>query len=152
MAGTWPTARAALKAQVHGVQWTATGHEQETLPCFEYPVARQKSYPYAYIIPPGRTVRRGVGRWRTVTLSPRVRVLLGGLGATSDIEAIAQRMEAAIVALTDALDDAVQLDGNADHFQAQSFSALASFEEDQAWGFEMTLDDLRVSETKTFTP
>ena len=151
MAGTWAIARAALKNQLNGVTWTASGHVAETLVCHEWPQIRQQKYPYAYIVPPSRTVRRGAGEQRVSLLSPSVRIVLGGQSAIDSPEKLVTRMEAAVAALIDALDDAVTLDGTVDVFAGQSFSGLTLFDEDQAWGFELTIEDVRITEVKTFS-
>ncbi|CAB4166851.1 hypothetical protein UFOVP1383_32 [uncultured Caudovirales phage] len=156
MAGTWPTARAALKAQLDGVTASVAGHEAETLDALEYaPGGRQdaQEWPYGFFLPVGEVVTREPGNQRITTKSPVFRVMLAPRGQSSDMESLHKRYDAWKEALKDALDDAVAADGNADVFLTQEFGDLAFFEDvDVGWGFDMTFGELQLSETKTFGP
>ncbi len=152
MSGTWPTARAAIVAQLDGLAFDAGGaYEAETLTMLEYPPASVQAsiLPYAYVIPPARHINRNPGAEReTVFDAIRVRILLGSL---DDLERSATRMEALAEALADAFDDAVALDGTVDVLLSQELGELAIQQPENMWGFDMTLG-VSLSEVKTFSP
>lgn len=148
MAGTWPTARAKIVSILNGRSVTAgDAFNAETLLALEFPPsAPQTSYPYCYVIPPGRSFTRVSGKLRRTTFDEvQVRFVLGGTG--SNLEAIATRMEAWCEDAADAFDASLALDGTADVLNAQDISGLQVFE-NEGWGFEMALG-LRLTETKT---
>lgn len=156
MSGTWPTFRAALKAQLDGS--TVTAPNAETLKAFEYPPGRQTNavFPYAFVIPTGETVTRESGGDRVTTKDVRVRVLLAPAGSAeggSGMEDLAKRYDSWKESLKNALDDAVGMDGTADIYALeQTFGDLAFFDDmDTGWGFEMGLGTMQLSETKTFS-
>lgn len=152
MSGTWPDARAAVKAQVHGVVFTPASQAAQTIEGREYPPpARQNRFPLAYVVPSEQTVTRNPGGEReTVVDEVTVRVLLGPI-ASDNYEALSTARDSCIEALKDAFDDFVGIDGAGDTFLEQRFGRLASFAEDQAWGFEMFLGGMHITELKTFS-
>jgi len=154
MAGTWPTARAAIKAQLHGVTWTPAGFATSELTAFEYAVPGRQdavNWPYAFIMPTEQRVRREPGGQRMTDIDAVVRVMLAPAGQSDNIESLQTQYDAAVEALKDALDDGVALDGTADIFLEQVFAGLVLFDDiDKGWGFEMTLEGIQISETKTF--
>lgn len=151
MAGSWPAARAAIKAQLDGA--TISDPQSETLSCYEYPPPGASSaYPWSYVIPSERTVTRRPGGQRWTVIDARVRVVLAPPTQGASREQLAKRYDAWCGALSDAMDDGIALDGNADVFLEQRFSGLLQFEgmDHDQWGFEMTLGEIRISETKAF--
>lgn len=156
MSGTWPTARAAIKAQLNGVSWDlGADYGAATLTAFEYAVPGRQdaaNWPYAFIMPKGPTVERGPGRVRYQTRPVVVRVMLAPLGQSDSMEYLQTQYDAAVEALMDAFDDAVALDGTADRLGRQEFTDLTMYTGlDEGWGFEINFGDLRISETKTFS-
>lgn len=156
MAGTYPNARSALKTQLDGTTWQVTGLDQETLTALEYPPSGQPdvaTLPYAYIIPPRRTFTYAPPKQRVLEipeLSVRV-VLAGPDGGGEGMERLAKRYEVAVEAIATALDDARNLDGNADVVRRLVFGGLEQWAEDgEAWGFAMAID-VRISESKSLS-
>jgi len=157
MTGTWPTARAAIKAQLHGL--TISSPNSETLTALEYPPGGRQDaglFPYAYVVPTGETVTRESGGERVTVKDIRVRVMLAAAGGTEGgpgMEDLAKRYDAWKESLKDALDDSVALGGNADIYATeQVFDGLGPFDDiDRGWGFEMTLGTMQLSESKTFS-
>lgn len=155
MSGTWPTARAAIKTHLDGVSWDAGApFDSEILRAYEFATAGRQDaggWPYAFLLPFEQRVRREPGSQRITSGDPVVRVMLSPRGQSDSMEALQTRFDAAVEALKDAFDDAVALDGNADIFLEQVFTGLTLYEDlDEGWGFEMTLEGMELSETKTF--
>lgn len=156
MSGTWPTARAAIVAQLNGVTADAgSDYATETLSAYAWaPPGRQPAdkWPYAFITPAEIEVGRGMGGYRELTVDVRVRVMLAPRGETYDMNALQQRYDAWVSSLMDAWDDTATLDGAADISVRQSFSGLFQAEDiDNGWAFDMTLGEVHISEDKTFS-
>lgn len=153
MSGTWPLARAAVKAKIDGAQVTVSGHAQETLDALEYaPGGRQdvNEWPYAFLLPAGRNYRHEPGMQRLIGGSIAVRVMLAPKGNFGSMESLHQRYDAWVDKLADLFDDALQLDGTCDSWEEQEFGGLAFFDAAEVgWGFDMTFTGLVISETKT---
>lgn len=155
MAGTWPTARAAIKTHMHGV--AIVSPIAETLTTWEWPppgAPGADAYPYAYIVPPERIIGRGiggeVGQRQTDIPEVLIPVVLSPADLHQNRELLGQRCDAWMEALADAFDDALSLDTNADWIGTQTFSPLGPIlYEGNRWGFEMRLE-VHLSETKTF--
>lgn len=157
MSGTWPTARAAIKAQLDGLTFTLDADfETETLTAFEFAVPGRQdagNWPYCFVMPSPPTVERGPGRVRYETRDVRVRVMLAPQGQSDDLETLQRRYDGWIDVLVAAFDDAVKLDGNADVFLSQEFTGLTLYDDlDTGWGMELTLEGLRISKVKVFEP
>lgn len=157
MSGTWPTARAAIKAQLNGVTWDlGASYDTATLTAFEYAVPGRQdavNWPYAFVMPAEQRVRREPGGQRLTDIDAVVRVMLAPKGQSESMEYLQTQYDAAVEALKDALDDGVALDGTADIFLEQVFGGLVMYvpgDLDEGWGFEMTLAGIQISETKTF--
>jgi hypothetical protein len=150
VAGTWSGARTALRNELNGL--AITSPVNETLTVHEHQPDTTLTTPYAYIVAPARTVTRAAGGQRITEPAPKVRVLLEDAAVTNGYQELAERHDAWIDKLVDALDDALTLNGNADLFEGQEFSELSLYEPENLYGFEMTVTGLRISETKTFTP
>lgn len=155
MSGTWAAARAALAAQLNGVTFDlGADYAAETLKAYENAAAGRQdavNWPYAFIMPGEQRVTREPGGQRLSEIDAVVRVMLAPLGQSDSMEVIQQRYDGWVEALKDALDDAVALDGTSDIFLAQVFSGLAKYDDlDAGWGFEMTIEGIQISETKTF--
>lgn len=152
MAGTWPTFRDALVAQLDGVEWKAEAQRTETLKAFRFVTkGRQdaKTLPCAYPLPFTPEVVRTAGGQLVISGTVTVRLLLGG--PQDNLEAIHQRYEACWVAVVYALDDFVAGDAAADYSHDQTISPLVRFEDiDQGWGFEIEIP-IRISETREFS-
>lgn len=150
MSGTWATARAAVKAQCHGV--AVSSPFVETLTAYEYaPGGRQDlvTWPYAFPLPTGRSVRHEPGEQRYITTDLAVRVMVAPVG-TEDMETLHQRYDSWCDALADAFDDAIAFDNTVDQWLTQDFGPLLLFEDiDRGWGFDMTFGGVELSETKT---
>ena len=156
MSGTWPLARAALQAKLNGLQVTSTERQTETLQALEYsPAGRQDvlQWPYAFILPFAQHVRRLPPYQRIVEGQPVVRMMLAPMNQTEEMQVLQQRYDAWLEVLKDAFDSGIALGGAADVASTeQDFSGLILFEEiDTGWGFDMTLGQFRLSESKTFT-
>lgn len=156
MSGTWPTARAAIVAQLNGVTADAGAtFATETLRAFEFaPPGAQPAdlFPYAFILPAELQVGRGPGSYRELTIDVVVRVMLAPRGQSDDMNALQQRYDAWTVALMDAWDDAATIDGTADISVEQSFGGLVDVVDvERAWAFDMTLGQVHISEVKTFS-
>lgn len=156
MSGTWPTARAAIKAQLDGLTFTlGADFEAETLTAFEFAVPGRQdagNWPYCFVMPSPPVVERGPGRVRYETRDVRVRVMLAPQGQSDDLETLQRRYDGWIDVLVAAFDDAVKLDGNADVFLSQEFTDLALYDDvDKGWGFEMSLGQMRTSAVVTFS-
>lgn len=154
MSGTWPTARAAIKNQCNGVTWDlGASHDTATLTAYEYAAAGRQdavNWPYAFIMPTEQRVRREPGGQRITDIDAVVRVMIAPKGQSGSMEYLQTQYDAAVESLKDALDDGVALDGNADIFDEQSFGGLSLYDDlDEGWGFEMTIDGIQISETKT---
>lgn len=157
MTGTWPLARAALKAQLDGTEIQAPAVER--LLALEYaPGGRQDAttFPYCFPEPNGHTITRETGGDRVGVKDIIIRVMLAPRGAPQGVgavEGLHERYDAWCVALADALDDAVALDATADIYAlTQEFGPLGQFDDiDAGWGFEMTLGTMQWSEAKTFS-
>ena len=107
--------------------------------------------PYAWILPPERVVTREPGMQRHTDIDEVVVVVvLAGPDGGGDRELLGKRHEAWVDALSDAFDDALSLDQNADWIGAQIFGPEQPIQfEGNRWGFEMRLA-VHLSETKTF--
>ena len=150
MPGTLAGARAAVKTHVNLL--SITEPVGEVLICHDLPPdTLQRRYPYAYLVPPARSIEREPGGLRitradsfevVVALSP-----YSGVGRKK----LAERYESWVDALIDAFDDAVNLDGSADYVAAQSFTTVHALdlEGGAAWGFSMTLG-ISLSEATTY--
>lgn len=156
MSGSWAQARAALASRLNGLQVTPSGLSQETLRGFEYsPSGRQDvvNWPYAFVLPRGRTVRREPGDQRITVVEAVARIMLAPPAQTVNLEQLQRRYEAWCDRLSDAFDGAVSLGAAVDIFLDQTFEGLARFDDvDTGWGFDMALGDLECSETKAFSP
>lgn len=157
MTGTWALARAALKAQLNGV--TISSPHAETLTALEYaPGGRQDvlTFPYCFPAPNGHTETRETGGERVGRKDVVVRVMLsprGGVEGGEGMETLHKRYDAWCVALGDALDDAVTMDGTADIYALeQEYGPLWPFDDiDAGWGFDLSLGQMQWSGAKTFT-
>jgi hypothetical protein len=154
LSGTWPTARAAIVAQLSAATAQVTGLQAETLSAYEWaPAGKQPAdkFPYCFVTPAEQQVNRYPGQMRETVIDVRVRFFLSGRGEDS-MENLQKRYDAWVEALKDAWDDTAALDGAADISVEQQFGGLALFEDiDTGWGFDMTLGNVRITETKTFS-
>jgi hypothetical protein len=155
MSGTWPTARAAIVARLDGLTLALGGDSvAETLAAFEFaPSGRQGviNFPYAYVLPTARNVRRSAGM-RYTTVDAAVRVFLAPPNAQTDAGALQRRYDAWCDEIAATFDGAVALGGAADVIVEQQFDGLERFDDiDQGWGFQFSLGSLRYSEPVTLT-
>lgn len=156
MAGTWPTALAAIVAHLNGITADAgTDYATETLSVFAWaPGGRQPAdkWPYAFVAPAEINVGRGPGMYRELTLDARVRVFLAPVGQSDDMNTLQRRYDAWMTSLMDSWDSAATIDGAADISVEQQFSGLALFDDiDHGWGFDMVLPNIHISQEKTFS-
>jgi hypothetical protein len=148
MAGTWALARAAFATKLQGQTATPTGHAAQTLTCTQWPPnSRQNTFPHGYVIPPELEVIRFPGAWRAFGGEIRVRIVLGQSTQMADVT---QMYDAWTLAVTDAFDENLTLDGACDYIGAQSNGPLTHFDEDDAWGFETKFENFRVSAAETY--
>lgn len=152
MAGSWATARAAIKAAIDGA--AITSPHAEPLVAYEYPPAGRQgaeSFPYAFILPPARHVERWPGGQRVTQVTEAVVVvMLAPPDGGPDRELLAKRHDAWVDALADVFDSEIALGGTADVVLGQDFGPEQPFEfEGGRWGFEMRLA-VDISESKTF--
>lgn len=155
MAGTWPTARAAIVAQINGLSHDlGADFASKTLTAREFAFAGRQdasNFPYAFIMPAELRVTRHAGMQRATEVDAVVRVMLAPSSYAGNMEVLHRLYDGWVATLTDALDDGVALDGTADVFLDQSFSGLSNYDDlDEGWGFEMTLGGIRITEIKTF--
>lgn len=155
MSGTWAAARAAIAERLDGLTVTVPGLHQETLRALEHaPAGRQdvKNFPYAFVLPRGRSVTREPGGQRITTVQAAVRVILAPRAQTLDMRRLQQRYDAWCDRLAAAFDGAVALGGAVDIFESQEFEGLAFFDDvDTGWGFDLVLGELEFSETVEFS-
>lgn len=149
MSGSWVEVREATRLQCDGLIVNAPYYE--TLTAYEYaPAGRQDApqWPYAFILPMGRTVRHEPGMQRYTVTDLTVRVFVAPRGQF-DMEAIQGRYDAWCDALSDAFDDALAMDYTVDQWLVQQFGPLILFNDlDDGWGFDMTFGQIELSETK----
>ena len=157
MSGTWPTFRAALKAQLNGVTVDlGASYDAETMMALEYAAPGRQdasNWPYCVVLPEGRHLTRESGGDRVTTVPVTVLVMLAPFGASDNQEYLQQRYDAWCDALSDALDDAISMDGTSDiAAHVQDFGRLEQIMSvDEGWGFELILPEVQISEAKTFS-
>jgi hypothetical protein len=120
----------------------------QTLLFTEYPPAsRQNFVPHGYVIPTSQIVRRFPGGWRSLEPEEvRLRIILTDL---NDMAVASKLYEAWQLVLIDAFDERLTLDGACDYIGEQSIGPLTLFDEDGAWGFEISFEGFRVSGVET---
>lgn len=145
---TWALARAAFVTALNGATATPSGHDAQTLLFTEYPPSsRQNARPYGYVIPTSQVVRRFPGAWRSLEPEEvRLRIVLSDL---SDMSVVTKIYDAWSLAMIEAFDERLTLDGACDYIGEQSISPLQLFDEDGGWGFEIEFDGFRVSTNET---
>jgi len=156
MAGTWAGARAQIQQVLDGLTVDlGVAWQTEQMTAFEYaPPGRQPAdlYPYCFILPQNIKVDRFPGNMRKLRIDVGVRVLLAPVGQVDDINALHRRYDSWWSEIADAWDPQANLNENVDISVEQEFSGLALFDDvDQAWGFDMILGEVQISENKAFT-
>ena len=156
MAGTWPTARAAIKTHLDGLTSDlGASFGTETLTAFEWAVPGRQdvaNWPYAFIRDSQRRTAPVAGSARVTQADPIVRVMLAPHSYDGNMETLQRRYDAWVEVIFGAFDDAVTLDGTADVWLEWAVGDITLFDDlDSGWGFELTMTGLRITEVKSIS-